>query len=495
MENIEQYKIPIVEGINDYPVPPNYNDNGRGPNGSYFTTKFNSLVDTLSNYTTSEQSNSIVGVESAGQLKYYGTNNSGIAGFYSLGSAALTSLTDYATAIQGTVADTALQPNDIGVSVQGYDQYTIIDANYNTFTTEEKNKLTGIATGAEVNVQSDWTEENTLNSSYILNKPTLGSAAATDSADYATATQGSKADSALQPSDNISNLTNDSGYVTAITAPVTSVASKTGAVTLIKSDVGLDNVDNTSDLNKPISTGTQNALNLKADLVGGKIPNSQLPSLAITEYLGSVLDQSAMLALVGQRGDWCNRTDTGSTFILVADGGDQLTDWQEISTPLDSVSSVNGFTGAVVLVASDVGAETSSQLNTRDTANRSRANHTGTQDISTVTGLQTALDSKIEAVPFGGFIEKIEDKTYPLFKPDRSYLIKSLRVKSDSGTCTWAVQIDGVNVTGLNAVSVSSAEQFISATGANIINSGDRVTVVSTANNEALNIEFTLMLE
>jgi hypothetical protein len=44
---------------------------------------------------------------------------------------------------------------------------------------------------------------------------------------------------------------------------VDSVAGKTGAVTLVKSDVGLGNVDNTSDLNKPISSATQSALNLK----------------------------------------------------------------------------------------------------------------------------------------------------------------------------------------------------------------------------------------
>lgn len=44
-------------------------------------------------------------------------------------------------------------------------------------------------------------------------------------------------------------------------APVTSVASKTGAVTLVKGDVGLGNVDNTSDANKPISTATQTAIN------------------------------------------------------------------------------------------------------------------------------------------------------------------------------------------------------------------------------------------
>jgi hypothetical protein len=48
-------------------------------------------------------------------------------------------------------------------------------------------------------------------------------------------------------------------------APVQSVAGKTGAVTLVKADVGLANVDNTSDANKPVSTATQTALNLKAD--------------------------------------------------------------------------------------------------------------------------------------------------------------------------------------------------------------------------------------
>jgi hypothetical protein len=46
---------------------------------------------------------------------------------------------------------------------------------------------------------------------------------------------------------------------------VVSVAGKVGAVTLDKADVGLSNVDNTSDLNKPISTATQTALDGKAN--------------------------------------------------------------------------------------------------------------------------------------------------------------------------------------------------------------------------------------
>src|SRR4029077_17544023 len=40
-------------------------------------------------------------------------------------------------------------------------------------------------------------------------------------------------------------------------APVQSVAGRTGAVALTKVDVGLGNVDNTSDANKPVSTAQQ----------------------------------------------------------------------------------------------------------------------------------------------------------------------------------------------------------------------------------------------
>ena len=46
---------------------------------------------------------------------------------------------------------------------------------------------------------------------------------------------------------------------------VISVNGRTGEVVLTKTDVGLSNVDNTSDVNKPVSTAQQTALNDKAD--------------------------------------------------------------------------------------------------------------------------------------------------------------------------------------------------------------------------------------
>jgi len=56
----------------------------------------------------------------------------------------------------------------------------------------------------------------------------------------------------------------DFSTAAAAAAPVQSVAGKTGSVTLAKADVGLGNVDNTSDTNKPISSATQSALDGKA---------------------------------------------------------------------------------------------------------------------------------------------------------------------------------------------------------------------------------------
>lgn len=49
---------------------------------------------------------------------------------------------------------------------------------------------------------------------------------------------------------------------------VTSVAGKQGVVTLDKTDVGLSNVDNTSDADKPVSTAQAAADALKVNGVG-----------------------------------------------------------------------------------------------------------------------------------------------------------------------------------------------------------------------------------
>jgi hypothetical protein len=61
------------------------------------------------------------------------------------------------------------------------------------------------------------------------------------------------------------SLTQNGAPISGGAGAVSSVAGKTGAVTLVKADVGLSNVDNTSDLAKPVSTATQTALDGKVN--------------------------------------------------------------------------------------------------------------------------------------------------------------------------------------------------------------------------------------
>lgn len=69
---------------------------------------------------------------------------------------------------------------------------------------------------------------------------------------------------------------------------VGSVAGKTGNVALLKADVGLDQVDNTADADKPISTAVQAALDTKLTT----------PTLTTKVVLGTTLSTST-LGLVG----------------------------------------------------------------------------------------------------------------------------------------------------------------------------------------------------
>lgn len=149
---------------------------------------------------------------------------------------------------------------------------------------------------------------------------------------------------------------------------VTSVNGRGGNVVLGKSDVGLANADNTSDLNKPISTATQAALDLKlsasavgvtvASLVGGVVPASQLPS-----YVDDVIEAANFAALPATG-------EAGKIYITLDDnkiwrwGGSVYVD----ITPSGggAVDSVNGQTGVVVLTKGDVGL--SNVNNTADTA-------------------------------------------------------------------------------------------------------------------------------
>jgi hypothetical protein len=87
----------------------------------------------------------------------------------------------------------------------------------------------------------------------------------------------------------------------------------------------------------------------------GKLKASIIPQIAITDTF-VVSSQAAMLALsTAQVGDIAVRTDLSESFILKAEGYSTLANWQELLTPTDKVTSVNGKTGTVTVTLSELG--------------------------------------------------------------------------------------------------------------------------------------------
>ncbi len=75
-----------------------------------------------------------------------------------------------------------------------------------------------------------------------------------------------------------------------LTITVNGVTATNGDIRITKSDIGLGNVENTSDLNKPISAATQTALDLKIDITTGK-------GLSTNDY--TTTEQTKLAAITG----------------------------------------------------------------------------------------------------------------------------------------------------------------------------------------------------
>ena len=168
----------------------------------------------------------------------------------------------------------------------------------------------------------------------------------------------------------------------------------------------------------------KNTWNSKADLVGGVVPSSQIPAIAITEFLGTVPDESVMLTLSGQVGDWCIRLDEEYAYVIVGSNPAVLGDWQKIVTPSSPVSSVNGQVGTVVLGATDVGApsgsgsstgtntgdETTSSIKTKLGISTLSGSNTGDETLSTILsklGISTLSGSNTGDETSGTILSKL----------------------------------------------------------------------------------------
>ena len=150
--------------------------------------------------------------------------------------------------------------NAISGDAQILNKPTTITAGQIDNINDNTDKLSGIDDGAEINVQSDWNQTSNAKDDYIKNKPTIPTidpdivtAALTLDTDYLIRGDGAK-------KVEKTNITSTQLGI-AIQGINDHVANSSNPHSVTKLQIGLNNVDNTSDAAKPISTAqaTENA--------------------------------------------------------------------------------------------------------------------------------------------------------------------------------------------------------------------------------------------
>lgn len=228
----------------------------------------------------------------------------------------------------------------------------------------------------------------------------------------------------------VSQLTNDSNFIAASGAPVQSVSGKTGSVSLTKGDVGLGNVDNTSDANKPVSTAQQAALDLKVDKVGEKGLSTEDYTTAEKSKLSGIEAEankyvhpsthSADIIVDGTTNKAYTAAEKTKLANLPEDAASALTELSDvtIASPVDGQSLVydgtkwtnaTGGGGSTPVIDNLASTSTTSALS----ANQGRVLNDGKVDKVTGKGLSTEDYTTNEKTKLAGIAENANNYVHP----------------------------------------------------------------------------------
>jgi hypothetical protein len=223
--------------------------------------------------------------------------------------------------------------------------------------------------------------------------------------------KGDKGDTGSQGPRGIQGVAGANG----LTTSVNGVTQVNGAITLTKSDIGLGNVDNTSDAAKPISSATQAALNLKVDKVTGK---SLLDDTEITR-LAAITGTNT-----GDETDATIKSKLGISTLSGANTGDQdLSGYATTSTVTTGLAAkVDKATGKSLLddteitrlaaiTGTNTGDETDATIKSKLGISTLSGANTGDQDLSgyaTTSTVTTGLAAKVDKVTGKSLLDDTE---------------------------------------------------------------------------------------
>lgn len=227
--------------------------------------------------------------------------------------------------------------------------------------------------------------------------------------------------------------------------------------------------------------GAQSALSLVpgtdiATLVGGKVPSSQLPAIAITDTF-VVASQAAMLALTAETGDVAVRTDISETFILQGTDPSVLGDWVQLETPTAAVSSVFGRTGAVSAQSGDYAAS----LINNDSAVAGATVKDALETLKSSAGVLSVTDVGHSLGAVGtGFVARMDQVTPNIYAKalgDTAAHIEVAGFGVVTGVDTYDIYPDGTYVT----LSTASWDALTGGTGGLLVSDVGYLVSVVTA--------------
>jgi len=103
--------------------------------------------------------------------------------------------------------------------------------------------------------------------------------------------------------------------------------------------------------------------------------------------------------------------------------------------------------------------------------------------------------SKVEAFSFFVEIPALSDSSFTLMEyAPYACSVDYLFLKTDAGDIDVSIQINGTDVTGMDTVSATSTQSTFTATAANIVTAGNRVTVLMENDNISERLAGTLQV-